>query len=80
MSFDTENLYCKFAIQKYKDLYIYTATILPVVLSSLSAMSQALTDLLWPCLIASSKVFQDIIHLVCNSALFLAVVLYGCGN
>ena len=32
----------------------------------------------WPHLIVSSKFFHDIIHLVCNSALFLALVLYGC--
>ena len=57
---------------------------MPVVLlsssssSSSSVTSQASVDLFWPRLIDSSKVFQDIIHLVRNSTLFLAFVFYGC--
>jgi len=41
--------------------------------SSSSIMSEALIDLFQPCLIVSSKVFQVVfVHLVYNSALFLA--------
>jgi len=41
--------------------------------SSLSLTSWASIDLFWPLLIVSSKFFQVIfVHLICNSALFLA--------